>query len=335
VTGIFEGGNRIVDASVEGSVFPEGEKEIDYPVIIDATRKGEALRITGSVYGRSLVVRGDVRVDGPVVSRGDTRMEPSGGLIRLLGGITVNGSLNGLRGDGARSGNAPESLRNMSILVKGDITVNQNLHLSNVIVFGSIKAMNCRLDGCVVLGTVVTTEKLIVGRSTIAGYAAAQVEFQGNCAMIYAIGESASQPTFVPHEGPDGQLTAADIRFYPSLRNVSGLVNLASSTSVDYPSHSKLDFDSDWVGVSASSNAAIEDANAEQSTKWVLSLGGRIADLRKLQDSVSATTAMLKCGFEYEHYQPAIRKQQLNGVLSRLTPEEAWILTEVCTGAGQ
>ncbi|MBI3375494.1 MAG: hypothetical protein HY017_27575 [Betaproteobacteria bacterium] len=330
MTGTLEGGNRIVDASVEGSVFPENEAEIDYPVLIDSTREGKSLHISGSVYGRALVLRGDVWIGGPVISRGDTRVEPSGGWIRLLGGITVNGSLNAKSGNVTSASSAPASLQGMSMLVKGDINVNQSLYLSGAIVFGSIRATNCKLENCVVLGTVVANEKLTVSMSTIAGYAAADVAFEGNCAMIYAIGESSSRPSFVPHEGMDGQVTPPDIRFYPSFRHVAGLVNIAGNSSVRYPDQSKLDFDSDWVSVQASPNAAIDESEEIRFTKWVLSLGGRIGDLRKLQAAVEAMTAMLKCGFEFEHYHPLIRQSQLNGVVSRLTPEEGWILSEVC-----
>ena len=330
MTDKLEGGNRIVDASVEGSVFPENEKDINHAVLVDATRKGKPLRISGSVYGRALVLRGDISIGGPVISRGDTRAEPAGGWIRLLGGIAVNGNLNAKGSQTASEASTPTSLRGMSILVKGDINVNQSLYLSGAIVFGSIRATNCKLENCVVLGTVVADEKLTVSMSTIAGYTAGEVIFEGNCTMIHAIGESSSRPSFVPHEGPDGQLTPADIRFYPSLRNVAGLVNLAGKSSVDYPDHSKLDFDSDWVTVQASQNAAIDESSEAHFTKWVLSLGGRIGDLRKLQSSVEAMTAMLKCGFEFEHYHTSIRQNQLNGVLSRLTPEEGWILSAVC-----
>jgi hypothetical protein len=218
----------------------------------------------------------------------------------------------------------------MSILVKGDINVNQNLYLSGAIVFGRVRATNCKLENCVVLGTVVADEKLTVSMSSLAGYTAQSVMFEGSCTMIYAIGESSTKPAFAPFETGTGEVVPPDMRFYPSVRNLSGLLNRVGAESASYPDHSRLEPESDWVPVTAAPNAAIDDADSSHVTKWVLSLGGRIGDLRKLQAAVEAMTAMLKCGFEFEHYHPSVRERQLKQVLGQLTPEEGWILSEVC-----
>jgi hypothetical protein len=41
-------------------------------------------------------------------------------------------------------------------------------------------------------------------------------------------------------------------------------------------------------------------------------------------------TAMLKVGFEYEHYHPQRRQQYLERLRGQLTSSEQWILESVC-----
>ena len=58
--------------------------DIVFPVLVDGSRK--PARIEGAVYGRSLEVRGNVAIDGPVVARGDMRLSPGKGAIQLSWG---------------------------------------------------------------------------------------------------------------------------------------------------------------------------------------------------------------------------------------------------------
>jgi hypothetical protein len=326
----YEGREILVDGTVEGSVFPRGEAEIAFTVLVDSTRKGQPLRVKGSIYGTSLVVRGQAAIDGPAVSRGDARLEPVGGAVRLYSGIVVNGSLSAIPDSGSAGHGLAGDVSRAGVIIKGDVVASQNVSLRNSVVFGSIRALNIRLDNCVVLGTTVAIEQLVVSMSTIAGYLARDVTFEGACSLIYAIGESTARPTFVPHEGPDGTLTAPDVRFYPSVREKSGVLNSSAANPDAYSSDSKLDFDSDWVRVNAQRNIVTEGEAEGLMTKWVLSLGGRIGDLGQLASSVDALTSMLRCGFEFEHYQEKIRKSRLEETMKALTAEERWILAEVC-----
>lgn len=321
------GSNVVVTGKVAGSVFPTSEVDIVYPVLVDGSRK--PAEVGGAVYGRTLELRGDVLVDGPVVVRGDMRLSPGAGTIRLKSGMTVNGSLNGVV-DAPRAGRTlSDAIANASLIIKGDVAVNQNVALRNAIVFGSVRAVNCTLQDSLVLGTCIAEEKLRVSMSTIGGYACRDVEFEGRCAMLHAIGESRSPPLFVPFEAGDGTLSASDIRFYPAVRAQHSLMNRVG----DYADYSALHLESDWVKAVAAANPALEEDSDGAVTKWVLSIGGRIADLGKISLSVNAMAQMLKCGFEFEHYAPARRATLLARALEGLTEEEAWILSTVCEAA--
>ena len=326
-----EGSNIVVDTSISGSLFPKSERDIVFPVMIDGSKVQDILVIEGSVYGRSLEIRGSVLVWGPVVSRGDTKITPiDTKRIQLMGGITVNGVFNAGYVEGMPINTLHDSIENTSVIIRGDIAVNQSLFLNNAIVFGSIRAVNCRLLNCVVLGTVSVEEKLSVAMSSIGGYTSREVVFEGACTMIHAIGESNEKPVFSPYELSNGTIVGSDIRYYPAMITSSRLTNIAGSQSF-YPTYSLLDPFSDWVRVLASTNEVIDSSSeSDLITKWVLSIGGRVGDFQKIQASIDALTDMLKCGFEYDHIVPEYKAKLKETVLNSLTQDEAWILNQVC-----
>jgi hypothetical protein len=323
-----EGSKIIVDSSVQGSVFPTSERELPFAVLVNGERA--EIRIEGSLYGRSLELRGGVRVDGPVVSRGDTRLTPQTSRIKLLAGVTVNGALNVVSpAADAGKGRLPGA-RQARVIIKGDIAVNQSVALRDTIVFGSVRAVNCSLENSVVLGTCLASESLQISGSTIGGYAGRDVSFEGRCMILNALGESLTKPIFLPRELPNGTLEECDPRFYPVVRAATGLLHdesLAEQKNADY---ARLYPAADWVRTKTRTNPALAEPEDEITEKWVLSLGGRISNLSAVQDSIASLTRMLKCGFEFEHYHPDHRARHLAEATQGLTDEETWLLNEVC-----
>ncbi|TSA44424.1 hypothetical protein D4R49_00175 [bacterium] len=325
---VQEGSNIVVSSSVAGSVFPTSEKELAFPVLVDGSTT--PIRIEGAVYGRSLELRGNVVVDGPIVARGDTRITPRSGCVVLRSGLTVNGSLTVLLEGSEYQKSILENIENASVIIKGDISVNQNIALKNSIVFGSLRAVNCSLDNSLVLGTCIVNESLKVSMSSIGGYASRDVTFEGNCVMLHALGESHTQPLFVPFEKEDGSIFGADVRYYPAIRGTKSMINRLRLIEDQYPAYSALFPTTDWVCAQATSNPALEEDREEPLPKWVLSIGGRICDISKIAEAIKRLTQMLKCGFEYEHYEPRHRAALLKTALVGLTVEEQWILNSVC-----
>lgn len=321
-----KGSNIVIDKSVAGSVFPQSERDIVFPVLIDGS--ANAVRVEGAVYGRELQLRGEVQIDGPVVVRGDARITARGSVVRLNSGITVNGSMRAVP-DGDDLGML-EGIRAARLILRGDITVNQNLSLRDAIVFGSIRAVNCTLERCVILGTCIVGEQLRISNSSIGGYVAGEVEFEGGCMMIHAIGESKEKPRFVPFEAADGTISPADVRFYPLMRSHQALLNRRASDESGLSDEARLYADVDWVFTAATANAGLSEESGSIYQKWVLSLGGRIADYSSIKESIKLLTQMLKCGFEFEHYHPDQRLRLLNTAKVGLTEEEQWILDQVC-----
>lgn len=320
------GSNIVVSSSVAGSVFPTNEKDSVFPVLIDGT--GQPVRVEGAVYGRAVELRGEVRIDGPLVSRQDLKVAPRGKRIQLQSGVTINGSLMCMLEP--HECVPMESVEGATLVIKGDITVNQNVSLRNALVFGSVRAVNCTLDNTVVLGTCIVEEALTIRMSSVGGYAARDVTFEGSCLMVNALGESHDRPRFLAHETAEGKVLPCDIRYYPAIRSFNHLLNLSHTEAVHYPAYSALLEATDWVYLEASPNPALNEVQAEAMKKWGLSIGGRVGDISVIASAIEAMTRMLKCGFEYEHYHVQRRRQHLDKVLDGLTPQEAWALQAVC-----
>lgn len=325
----IEGSNIVLTNSIAGSLFPKGEKEIIFPVLIDGTKTNGELKIDGSVYGKSIQIIGSVRVNGPVLSRGDTTLTPGESLIRLYGGITVNGLLKSEINSSSNKVSLLDSLENTQIIIRGDVVVSKSLFLQNTIIFGNVRAVNCKLVNCIVLGTIVVKESLSVSMSSIGGYSSRDVIFEGSCLLIHALGESKNTPKFLPYETLNGEIIPSDIRYYPALRKNSRLANLAHK-GIIYPEYSALDMYSDWVTVNAKPNIIDNDQSTEELSRTVLSIGGRIGDFSGINESIEAITSMLKCGFEYDHLTFGSKEQFKSNVSSRLNSDELWILNQVC-----
>lgn len=323
-----EGSNIVVSSSVAGSVFPTSERELIFPVLVDGSSSD--VTVEGALYGRSVELRGNVRIKGPVVARGDTRLNPAGGRIQLKSGLTVNGSVDCSSDASGVGALLIGKVQNASVIIKGDIAVNQNIFLRNAIVFGSIKAVNCVLENSLVLGTCIVDETLKVSMSTIGGYASRDVTFEGNCLMLHGLGESLSQPLFVPWETHDGAVLDSDLRYYPAIRANNSLMNCSHAKDVSYPEYSRLYPSTDWVQAETLTNPALGERGDGKVRKWILSIGGRIGDISKIQQAITNLTKMLKCGFEYEHYNPTRRGEYLRKALDGLTEDKSWVLQSVC-----
>lgn len=314
----------VLTSSVEGNVFPKSERETLFPLTIKA--ESEPVVISGSLYARSLDIgHGDVVVKGPIAARGDISVSPGQGVFCAYAGLT---SLAGVViGEKVLSRHQlVNDLGECRSIIKGDIVSNQSVLLNNTLVFGSINAVNCTLVNSVVLGTVHCQDQLSVEMSSIGGYLSKSVIFRGLCTLYNALGESSEKPQFLPYEDVDGSLVNCSVHLYPALRSSVGIRVAADQISAD--SLSFLYPDVDWLAVTAEPDA-FSNASAS-SERWVLSIGGRIADFSKISESSDAISEMLRVGFEFSHYNPETRYKQLQDVMSRLTASEACVLQAVC-----
>ena len=309
----------VLEGSIVGNVFPKTEKEILLPLSIKPEE--QAIEVKGSIYARSIEVDGgDAIVYGPIASQGDVRVHSGSGKFQAQAGITtLSGFIIGEKS--ASDTQLVKDCSNCRALIKGDIMSNQSVVINDSLIFGSIKAVNCTLINSVVLGTIHCKENLSIEMSSIGGYFSQSVNFKGICTMFNALGESTERPMFLPYEDVTGQIFSSSIHFYPALRAHSGL-----RTSPDVASQHSMSLlypEVDWINVRTTSD--------DLPTKsWVLSLGGRIADFRKLNDSTESFSELLRIGFEFSHYTPEAKHQEIEKIMPRLTPCEASVLKQIC-----
>jgi hypothetical protein len=314
----IDGSNLHVSGSVRGHVFPRKEAEIAYPVLVEPRGK-DPLRIEGSVYGRSLRFVQGVEVDGPTVSGGDLLIEPGDRQMIFRSGLNATEGISA-KGHPSRP-TVGDGVKNASLVVRGDV-VGRNVLLENTVVFGSIKAVNCTLRNCVVMGTVASVDQLTAITSTLGGYKAREVQFEGPCIMVHSMGESSTRPVFTPAEAQGGGMLAPELFFYPALRERFGI---APNPGAKYPENAKLDIRADWVAVQKKDG---DDGSVRD--RWILSIGGRICNIQLIKRSIELMSRMLKTGFEFDHYIEKDRAQLLAAALEGLTPDETWILNCVC-----
>lgn len=322
---ISEVADRLVlTSSVEGNVFPKSERETLFPLTIKS--ESQAVVISGSLYARSLDIgEGDIAVRGPIASRGDITVSPGPGIFRAFAGLTTLAGV--VIGEKVLSRHQLVSdLAQCRSIIKGDIVSNQSVLLNNTVVFGSINAVNCTLVNSVVLGTVHCQDQLSVEMSSLGGYLCKSVIFRGVCTLYNALGESAEKPQFLPYEDVDGGLIDCSVHLYPALRSSVGIRVAPDQITAD--SLSYLYPEVDWIAVTAEPDPLSNSSTPSE--RWVLSIGGRIADFSKISEASDAISEMLRVGFEFSHYNPETRHRQLENVLSRLTSSEACVLQSVC-----
>jgi len=317
-------GHLVLSSSVDGNVFPKSERETIFPLSIDAD--SEPIEIKGSIYARSLDVGGgSITVHGPIAAQGDVIVSAKNGRFQALAGIT---SLSGvIVGEKTISGNQlVDDISDCRAIVKGDIVSNKSILLNNTVVFGSINAVNCTIVNSIVLGTIHCQDQLSVEMSSLGGYLCKDTIFRGVCTLFNALGESAEKPLFLPYEDIDGSLVECSVHLYPAFRSNGGMRIARDKVSND--DLSALYQDVDWIAVTADPDPLSNDALP--SRRWVLSIGGRIADFTKINQAAESLAEMLRVGFEFSHYNPEFRSEQLREILKKLTPSESSILQAVC-----
>lgn len=322
---ISEVGDRLVlTSSIEGNVFPKSERETLFPLTIKA--ESGPIDIQGSLYARSLDIgEGDILVQGPIAARGDVTVSPGEGTFRALAGITtLSGVVIGEKSRSRRQ--LADGLNECRSIIKGDIVSNQSVLLNNTVVFGSISAVNCAIVNSVVLGTIHCQDQLSVEMSSVGGYLCKSVVLRGLCTLFNALGESVDKPQFLPYEDVDGSLIGSSVHLYPALRSEVGM--RVAHDQVSDSSLSLLYPEVDWLAVTAEPDPLSSDTLP--SKRWVLSIGGRIADFSKINAASESLSEMLRVGFEFSHYNPETRNKEVEDVMKYLTLSEASILQAVC-----
>lgn len=339
-------GDRIVVSGYSpGSHFPRTEAMIPYLWEAWATKDHGPYAIAGSVYGRQLRFTGPGAVSGTVLGRGDVTLNAGGkGLQRFLSGVAANGNIGTEPSKSGLRDSLVGDIRRASYVIRGDVLAN-NILLENAIVFGNVHGLNVTLQHCVVVGAAVAKEQLRLVGSTVLYYHCRDVQFEGPCALMHAMGESVSRPRFLPYEDAVGEVWSDDVRYYPMLRAEGdrALSNRPWSVGQAQYDGAKLYPEHDWVAMPVSEvhHRPVQgkmQAVEVPSERYVLSLGRRMLNLQALGATLTDIYTLLKSGLEFGHYAPAVQHRTYELWRSLATPDELWILqqaTESVAASGE
>ncbi len=322
-----EGDRIIVNGASDACFFPRLERETSYIREFDGRSSAGPFALTGSIYGRRLHFRGSGVCGGVVVGRGDLVLDVSkrGERQRFLGSISTNGGIEVLAPPLPIRETVSGNVRNASLLVRGDV-VGDSVHLRNAVVVGNVHGTNVRLTNCVVFGAAVASEQLTIQSSAILYYHCRTLNFEGPCAMLHAMGESAVRPVFAPWEDPAGEIFMADVRYYPAVRSQEGgqLGNRPWERG-EGSVLSRLVPQADWVTV----DTGTASGAGRIASRTVLTIAGRALNLAALQIATSQIVTMLKTSFEFDHYAPADQREAIARIRSMATDEEFWVFSSL------
>lgn len=320
-------GRQTIRGKYAGNYYPEVHAEIDRKLELDGISGGRPFDVSGSIYGRDLVVRGPGCVHGPMVIRGDVKLHAfqGRGVQAFQAGMFTSGNV--LSQSPAKG--LPQSmagdLRGTKRIIRGDI-VARNVRLDNTLVFGNIQGATIDVSSCLVFGAVIATNQARIRASTILHYHAPRIEFEGPCMMLSAMGESVDKPVFAPFEDETGKIWPANIRFYPVLRAAGFPFLFWRPWKLEELGPLGLLFQGvDWRKVPVESSPD----EPTEARRYVLSVAGRALDFGSLSHHLAELAELLRIGFEFDHYSP---KNKLAAVkrFKSLPDEERFVMETVC-----
>ncbi len=333
----LDGDRVVVTGYSAGSHFPRKQAEINHNFVANGMSKDGPFAIVGSVYGRNLRFRGPGVVSGAVLGRGDiSLLNHTNKMQRFLGGLHTSANIVA-KGRGNRlEDSLAADIRRADHVIRGDV-IGQNVSLENTIILGHVEAQTVNLTSCIVVGGIFARERLTAVASTVLHYHCPYIEFLGPCALVHASGESYHRPKLDKYTDGAGKEWDPEIRYYPMFRdedNRSMSNRPWESLSPQYL-ESQLFLDSDWVNLHirkkvprfVDGEVKLEQAEVD---RWILSLGGRVLNVERLEATIQTVFQMIKTGLEFEHYHPNDQAKVRRKWAHICTDDEVFLL-EACT----
>ncbi|MBI4700138.1 MAG: hypothetical protein HY744_03050 [Deltaproteobacteria bacterium] len=324
-----DGDRVVVTGYSAGSHFPRTQAETQQRFEANGLSPEGPFYIDGSVYGRDLRLRGPGTVAGPVLGRGDVTLDHDGkGVQRLLGGVHANGNLVALsRGAGLRR-SLVAAVDAAKYVVRGDAG-GEHVSLQNAVVLGNVHGGQIQLVHCIIFGQVLAKEAVVVTASTLLGYGAPRVTFLGPCAVLFASGVSDARPELGPWRDGDGQSWEPDVRLHPVLR-AAGYGALTNRPWEIEGAAGRL-CPADWVRIDAERPVRkIRDGRMVESIepveRYVLSIAGRVLNLRPIAEQIEHVSWMLRTALELDHYHPNTQQEIRRRWAERCTADERQVL---------
>ena len=325
-----DGDRIIVTGYSAGSHFPREQRQLNYTWEANGLSEEGPFHVEGSVYGRSLRMRGPGTVVGSVLGRGDVQLDnPGPGLQRFLSGLSASGNIACKPETMALEQTVVGDIRKARYAIRGDVLA-ENVSLDGAIVLGNIEAVSVSLRHCIVFGAIVAHETLQMTASTALYYHARDVVIEGPCTLLNAMGESATMPVFATYQDGAGALWDADVRFYPVFRGTGSapLTNRPWEPPTDGWQQAKLYPRCDWIQVPAFTGAETRKGPSK-TDRVVLTIAGRALNFSVIEGNLKALYHLLRSGLEFEHYAPDTREEVVRTWTDTCTDDELFLMLTV------
>lgn len=298
-------GDRIVVTGYSaGSHYPRVQAELAEAWEANGRGAAGAFAVDGSIYGRDLRFVGSGQVHGSILGRGDVLLDATNNEKQLfLSGISTSGNLVVKRFPAALTESCNADFKKHRHFIRGDVLGNR-IRLEHCVVFGNIEGAYVDLRSCLVFGSVVASDKLVCRASTLLCYHASEVEFEGPCLMLNALGSSVERPVFSPYEDHGGKIWPCTVGLYPILR-AYGYAHLWARPWETQSLQSKglLAPEADWVEV------PVALPNDDIQSRHVLSIARRALNFSSLKEHLAVLCKLLRTGLEFVHYKPELQRE--------------------------
>lgn len=318
-----EGNTIKITGYNHGSHFPSSKDEIFRFWVADGTSSAGPFQILGSVYGREPKFYGPGEVEGSILGRGTITLEnKSKDVQRFLSGMMCNASIITTFDPQPIEETLTASLDNVRYVFRGNVQAQNKVELSNAIIFGNIKATTISLHNCIVVGMIgdQNTEQVDIHASTIMHYQTKNVNFFGPCTLLEGLGTSLDFPGQQPLMIPGHGAFDCDIRFYPLYREVPGF-QLGNKNWLSQE-HWSEEYQSAKIFLDKDVKEKVVEIDSREEKYHMLSLGGRILDLSKVEKSIKNFRLMLQQGLEFFHYSPEYKSVAQQSWADNLTEDE-------------
>jgi len=311
-------GDRIIITGYSGgSHFPRQQELLNFDWEADGTSEEGPFNLEGSVYGKNIRFNGPGLIRGAVLGRGDILLDNNTNKIQsFMGGIKTASNIISKSDDKGLQNSLVGDIQKARFVFRGDV-IGQNVVLENAIVFGRVYGQNIKVQQSIIFGAAIAEDKLTVTASTLMYYSSKEIEFEGPCVFLNAMGESEREPIMVPYQDATGFIWKSDLLFYPAYRDYeihTPMTNRVWENNDGKYDRAKLFADSDWVLVPVKTKITrmIDGKLKEEyveGERFILSIAGRCLNFEQVNNMYRKFFTLIKTGLEYFHYNHNNRRE--------------------------
>lgn len=341
----------VIESTVEHPIYPARASQLHRNVIL----KGD-LDVKGGIYCNNLRAEGQVRVHGPVLVKEEIELSPPEQLNQTM---IFRQGINALRALSVKLSDlrpySPVSQKDYTPLIFNGNVCAPAVRLENTVLLGNVISDNALLKDCIILGSPIIKESLILENCLVISFQAGSVRFRGRNTLLVPYGISRS-PILAEHFEDVSRDEDDDVGFHDVPGEESGE---AEGDSYQSPTFDPVlpDAYRAWVryigfcglerhgcgerivsctehynGTCKYSDVRLEPEDvlvtqdADGQPIWMLTLAHRIISLTQIEDDLARLKQFMKTIQTMDHMEDSARESTLQLLEQNFHPEESHIL---------